>query len=203
MNSVIFYLGALALFGLFTIFNKKTSPWSRSGGIKYVKKRKRKLIGKILLIIATLSLGLGVLTQFFSSNPDQQALGIDHNDAQAHYNLGMSLFQKGQIDEAIAQFRKTLQIDPNDAMARYNLGNALVRKGRMDEAIIQFQKALEINPNNPQAHNNLAVVFFQKGRVDEAISQFQDAVRLDPNYADAQKNLAKAQAIARQAPGPK
>ena len=43
----------------------------------------------------------------------QKALEINPNYMEAHSNLGVALFQKGQLDEAIAQYQKALEINPN------------------------------------------------------------------------------------------
>ena len=110
----------------------------------------------------------------------------------------MALVQKGQPDEAIAQFQKALGINPNYAEADNNLGNALLQKGRLDGGDLAVQKALKINPNYAEAHSNLGLAFAQKGRLDEAINEFQEALRLKPDLSPAQSNLAKAQAMVRQ-----
>ncbi|MCE0497564.1 MAG: tetratricopeptide repeat protein [Methylacidiphilales bacterium] len=131
----------------------------------------------------------------------QKAVEINPTYAEAYYNLGLALSQKGRVDEAIVQYQKALKINPNFAEARNNLGKALLQKGQVDEAITQFKRILEINPNQADAHNNLGAALFQKGQMNEAIVQFQEALQLKPDLAAAQKNLAKAQAMARQAPG--
>jgi tetratricopeptide (TPR) repeat protein len=133
----------------------------------------------------------------------QKALGINPNYADALNNLGNVLFQKRQVDEAIVQYQKALEINPNYDLVHYNLALALFQNGQVDEAIAQFQEALEINPNYADALNNLGNVLLQKGRVDEAIAQFQEVVRLNPHDSNAQNNLARAQAMARRAPGSK
>jgi tetratricopeptide (TPR) repeat protein len=102
-----------------------------------------------------------------------------------HNNLGAALMQKGQMDEAAAQFQKALEINPNYAQALYNLGNALMRKGQVDEAMIQYQKALKINPNFAEIHYNLGLALTQKGRLDEAMAQFQKAVEIKFNFTEA------------------
>ena len=79
-------------------------------------------------------------------------------------NLGNALFQKGQVDEAMAQYQKALEINPNYAEAHNNLGDALFQKGQVDEAMAQYQKALEINPNYARAHYNLGLALFKRGR---------------------------------------
>ncbi len=109
-----------------------------------------------------------------------------------HCYLGVVLFQKGQVDEAVAQYQKALEIDSNYVEAHYNLGNALFQKGQLDEAVIQFQKALEIDPNYVEAHYNLGNALFQKGQLDEAVIQFQKALEINPNDAEAHYNLGNA-----------
>src|SRR5205814_4146226 len=42
----------------------------------------------------------------------------------AHNNLGIVLFQKGEIDDAVAHYRKTLEMQPGFWDAEYNLGVA-------------------------------------------------------------------------------
>jgi len=104
-------------------------------------------------------------------------------------NLGLALFQKGEVDEAMAQFQKALEINPNYDDAHYNFGNILLQRGQLDEAMAQYEKALEINPNYADAHNNLGNILLQKGHLDEAIEQYQKALKINPNYAAVRNNL--------------
>jgi Tfp pilus assembly protein PilF len=50
---------------------------------------------------------------------------------EARSNLGLTLFQKGQLDEAVAQYQKALEIDPNSLVTHANLGNALFKKRQL------------------------------------------------------------------------
>lgn len=68
MNIIVFYLGALVFYGLGAHFIKNTHPYSRSGGDIYVKREKLRLMGKVLLVIGTISLGTAILTQLYSGN---------------------------------------------------------------------------------------------------------------------------------------
>ena len=69
MNAMMYYLGSLALCGLSFILFKGTSPFAPIGSSIYEKRRTRRLVAKIILVIATFALGIGVLAQFSSSNP--------------------------------------------------------------------------------------------------------------------------------------
>jgi hypothetical protein len=66
MQPVIFYFAAAALVGLSTFVLKRTSPYSRCGGVAYEKRRMRRLAGEILLFVAALALGVGLLAQLHS-----------------------------------------------------------------------------------------------------------------------------------------
>jgi O-antigen/teichoic acid export membrane protein len=64
MTAIFFYILSVVLFGLGALLMRKTSPYSRTGGIKYERKMRRKTIGVILLLAALLAFGLAVLCQF-------------------------------------------------------------------------------------------------------------------------------------------
>jgi len=49
--------------------------------------------------------------------------------AEVHNYLGVTYYDKGMYDEAIAELKKAIEIDPNFAEAHYNLGAAYYDKG--------------------------------------------------------------------------
>jgi len=65
MHTILFYLGALALYGLGASCIRNTQRYSRLGGDRYLWKEKRRVIGVILIVMATISLGTGILSQFY------------------------------------------------------------------------------------------------------------------------------------------
>ncbi len=110
----------------------------------------------------------------------------------AYGNLGSALATRGQVDEAIENFRKAIQIYPNDYLVENNLGLALAARGQVDEAIEHYRKSLQINPNNYLAENNLGLALTTKGRFDEAIRNCYQAIQINPDFSEALNNLGVA-----------
>jgi tetratricopeptide (TPR) repeat protein len=146
----------------------------------------------------TLLLGLGGLTwrqcglyadpgtfwrAVLTANPDSWL---------AHNNLGNDLFERGQVDEAMAHYQRAVELAPHYATAHYNLGGVLRQKGQLDKAIAEFRRALEIQPVYSMAHYNLGEVLRQEGAVDEAIAHYRRALESHPDYAEAHNSLGNA-----------
>jgi tetratricopeptide (TPR) repeat protein len=110
----------------------------------------------------------------------------------AHTNLGLFLFEKGKIDDAIAHYRSALQMQPDWWDAEYNLGTALLAKGQVDEAILHSEKAVSMRPTDPDAQVSLGNLLFQKGRIDEAIAHYQTAITVRPDHFLARYGLCHA-----------
>ena len=109
-------------------------------------------------------------------------LAKNPNCWMAHNNLGIVLFQKGEIDEAVSHYRITLNLQPDFWDADYNLGTALLKKGEIDEAIAYCTRAVTIAPNDPDAQVALGNSLAQKERVDDAIAHYKKALAIRPDY---------------------
>ena len=118
-----------------------------------------------------------------------EALRLNAEDEDVHYNLGLALARLGKVEEAIREYREALRIFPDYAEAHNNLGNVLVRAGQADEAITHFERAVKIMPDYASAHNNLGTALQKVGRTHEALPHFQEAVKLKPDYWQAHFNL--------------
>ncbi|MGD0351145.1 MAG: tetratricopeptide repeat protein [Verrucomicrobiota bacterium] len=172
-------LAAAGITGLLDRF-KNRQPFPKAG-----------FYGVVLLVLGVLSWRQSGM---FVDSETLWRTTINRNPdcGMAYNNLGVLLQQRGQLDEALADFQKAVTLQPDSAEAWTSLGRALFQKGQRDKAVVGLRKALEIRPDYVVGHNNLGCAFFEMGMLDEAIIQFQIAVELQPHDETAQANLGNA-----------
>jgi Tfp pilus assembly protein PilF len=120
----------------------------------------------------------------------RHALDVTRNNFIAHNGLGLDLFKRGKVDEAITQFEAAIQINQAYDPAHSNLGRALAQQGKYQEAAAHLETALNLRPDDVKTRNNLGNVLASQGRHEEAVGQFVEVLRRDPNHASAHNNLA-------------
>jgi tetratricopeptide (TPR) repeat protein len=130
-----------------------------------------------------------------------RALSVTRDNDVALTNLGTSLMDRGQLDEALSYFQNALAVRSRSEHRHYNLslalihdstGNVLARKGRLNDAIAHFRQAIELRPDFPDAHYNLGTALFQKGDLDGAIAEWRTTLSIHPYDAGAHTSLGNA-----------
>lgn len=98
----------------------------------------------------------------------------------AHNNLGVVLFDRGQLDAAGEHYAAALREKEDAYEVHNNVGRLQLVRGRTDEAIASFRRALEIKPDVGRIYSNLGEALEQKGLVEEAFAQFDKGAELWP-----------------------
>lgn len=88
--------------------------------------------------------------------------------AEDHYYAALDLFAEGDHEQAVEEYRKSVEADPTFTEALHGLARALQDLGRLDEAIEASKKIAEIDPDDVLAHTSLSVLYQKKGMVPEA-----------------------------------
>ena len=116
------------------------------------------------------------------------ALEVTSGNWQAENNLGMALFRRGRMDDAIPHFRAAAAIDPSDPVSNMNIGIYEHSRGAVPMAIEQYKKAISLarNPKlKAEAYNNLAYAYKDIGDYADAQQNLQAAVNINPEYVGA------------------
>ena len=120
------------------------------------------------------------------------AIAINGAEAPYHSNLGTSLWKSGQLDAAIASYRRALELRPDYAMAHFNLATVLWKQQRLTEAEACYRTALACKPDYAEAWDNLGSVLKAQNKQDDAIASYRRAIEVSPNYPEAHNNLGTA-----------
>ncbi len=130
----------------------------------------------------------------------KERLFFEPSSETLHYNLGLAYTHKGLIDEAISEFKQSLECNPNLAQAYVNLGGLyMTAEADPAKSIEANLKALELDPDLAPAHSNLAFGYLRGGQPEKAIPHGQKALELLPGSPQAYQLLATAYLEAGQA----
>jgi tetratricopeptide (TPR) repeat protein len=99
---------------------------------------------------------------------------------RAHSSLALAHAERGEMQEAIAEFRIALRLQPWNPNALYNLGNAYRLTGDLEDALRLYERAVLVAPGLAMAHNNLGALYQAMGRADDAERELREALRLSP-----------------------
>jgi tetratricopeptide (TPR) repeat protein len=94
---------------------------------------------------------------------------------------GDKLYEKGNIQEAIDEFKLALELDPDNENVRNSLGVCYGLLSNYDSAIAEFEKAIAIAPGEYMALYNLGLVQLLMKRPDRALEHFLDADKINGN----------------------
>ena len=120
---------------------------------------------------------------------NQKAVALVPNDAEAHYNLGITLKDLGRLEDAETSYRQAIAIKPDFAEAHSNFGNMLRDLGRLEDAETSYRQAIALKPDFAEAHSNLGNALKDLGRLEDAEASYRQAIALKPDFAEAHSNL--------------
>jgi len=109
----------------------------------------------------------------FVNIPPDGMMKIDVPAAESYrlFDVASDLTAKGQLEAAIAAWKKVLELDPRNAKAQNNLGNALMWQGKLVEGTAHLQKAREIDPGFSEAQSDFGIAFYNR-------EQFRAAMKM-------------------------
>ena len=161
---------------------------------------------KRVVLLLTMFLSLGACfasnelsqqaTAFYSDNNFHKTMELllqieeKERSAQDWLLLGNLLEEKGEKQNAIFMYQKSINTDEKYYKAYYNLANLYLADDKYNMAIENYQKALKLKKDNPYIYYNLACAYIKLAEIKKAKSHLIKAVTLNSNIAEIHYNLA-------------
>ena len=115
----------------------------------------------------------------------RKAIEIEPEFAEAHYNLGILLRQKGKVEVAKEHFLSAIEYQEDYPLALFSLGEILhaqKKYARSNQYLIKYLENLEPEKNRTTAlaHYMAGANYFNLRKADKAIPYLSQALELEP-----------------------
>lgn len=107
----------------------------------------------------------------------------------AHHSLGIVYEQRGEINNAMLEYKRAIELDPNYYLSYNNLGKLYFDAKEMKKAMEFYDFALKLNSAFAPAHLNKAYILMAMGKNDKAIASLESAIKYNPNNPAGYMNL--------------
>jgi tetratricopeptide (TPR) repeat protein len=120
----------------------------------------------------------------------QHAVKLAPENTLARAMLGNAWVERGNLDEALAEFTAIIRSRRDDANGWLRVGMVLTEQRKPAQAIPYYQNAIQLAPGWPEPRRRLALALLSMGRKDDARTVYMTLPELMPNTADGHRDLA-------------
>jgi tetratricopeptide (TPR) repeat protein len=133
---------------------------------------------KRLLEVAGFYLGIerGAETVRIAEN----AVKLAPDLAEAHRILAVGLHISLRLDEAAAEYKKTIELDPTSKVSRGSLADLYRASGKTEEALALYNEQLAADPKDKAARAGKVISLFELNRTDDANTALAAALADEP-----------------------
>jgi len=122
----------------------------------------------------------------------RKAISLNPDQAEWHYNLGLTLEAAGRINEAIQEFEICTDLEPDNPQPLVNLGINLNRLEKYTVAIERLERAAKLAPDFEPAYCPQITAFTSLGRHEEAEEIFYMARLIKDECPSCFANLGES-----------
>ena len=122
----------------------------------------------------------------------KEAVNRNKRNPYAWDLLAQAKFRWGEIDEAIADFRKAIQLKPNEAELYFDLGNVYESLERWNDALMEFRHAIEIDPGATRYRTAVGMLLVKNKNYEDGIKILEACHQEDPQNEFCKEILAFA-----------
>ncbi|CAD6188370.1 unnamed protein product [Caenorhabditis auriculariae] len=117
------------------------------------------------------------------------AIKANSTCAEAYSNLGNVFKERGQLAEALENYKHAVKLKPEFIDGYINLAAALVAGGDLDFAVQAYLNALKYNPDLYCVRSDLGNLLKAMGRLEDAKLCYLKAIETQPQFAVAWSNI--------------
>jgi TolB-like protein len=108
-----------------------------------------------------------------------EALTRDDNLYESHFAMAKVLSSSGDIDSALAEYRKVVELDPQNGYAWCEMSAVLNSEDPVG-AENAARQAIRYRPTYSRGYLTLGAALQKQDRLDEAVDAYQQSLQLDP-----------------------
>ena len=110
----------------------------------------------------------------------ESAVKLAPDLAEAHRMLAVGLHISLRLDEAITEYKRTLELDPTSKVSRGSLADLYRATGKTEEALALYNEQLAADPKDNAARAGKVISLFELNRTDEANSTLEAMLAAEP-----------------------
>ncbi len=179
----------IPLIGMFIIV-----AWSVPELLKQLRYRKEVLSASSALVLSCLFIITWTQVGYWQNSITlfDHAVKITDNNYIAHFSLGESYADRGNLRKAIEDYDKSIDVNPKYPEAYYNRGNAYAALGNPMQAIADYTKVIELMPYDVETYANRGNAYYDMGNYQQAIRDYSKIIDLNPKLAYPYYNRGNA-----------
>ncbi len=115
--------------------------------------------------------------------------------AVIHKHRGMAFFAMNKYDDALSDFKKSIECDPKSFRSAYYEGIVFSVQGKYSEAIECYNKSLELNNYQSHVYYRRALAYFNLNDFQTSLQDLDNAAKL--GLDDKECKLLRSKLVAK------
>lgn len=111
----------------------------------------------------------------------EKAVSLAPDLAETHRILAVGLHISLRLDEAVGEYKRTLELDPTSKVSRGSLADLYRAAGKPEEALPLYNEQLTADAKDKAAHAGKVVSLLELDRADEANTALEAALAVEAN----------------------
>ena len=121
-----------------------------------------------------------------------RASGMNPDLPPVHHTLGKIYQNSGKFDEALAEFRRTLELNPMAIDAAHRVAHIYALQGKTAEAEESYKQVISRMPSYWLGYSGLGEIYYTQGKFKDAAEQYQRMIECQPDNPMGYENLGGA-----------